>query len=90
MNEILNKIDQQKARHGERMQSGCNIETIRRVAMTGKKTLNVDIPEAYLAFLKRTNGLDWNGTIFFAAEPSPYRDNPEMSFEGIIEANRRL
>lgn len=90
MNEILNKIEQQKAHFHEYMRPGCSEDALQRMLANAKKILGATIPSAYLTFLRQTNGLDWNGTVFFASEPSPYYDDENRMLEGIIEANQRL
>jgi hypothetical protein len=90
MHEILDQIERQKAHFGEHMQPGCPEEGLQHLAFRAKKELGAEVPQGYLGFLRRTNGLDWNGSLFFAARPTPYYDNPQMTLEGLIEANERL
>lgn len=52
--------------------------------------LHTAVPDSYQEFLRRTNGLDWNGTVFFASETSPYYDDPNLFLEGLVEENLRL
>lgn len=37
--------------------------------------------------MRRANGLDFNGTLFFAAENEPQVDKPSSFIEGFVEAN---
>lgn len=90
MNSILDKIERQKRHFGEHMQSSCSETDLQQLAKEALIKLKIEIPSPYLAFLRRTNGLDWNGTVFFAAKTSPYFDNQKMTLEGIVEGNERL
>jgi hypothetical protein len=90
MDDILDRIAKQKAHFGEHMQPGCSQEVVERLLTEAKQHLKVPIPESYIAFLRRTNGLDWNGTIFFAAMPTPNYDNPHVTLDGFVQGNQRL
>ncbi len=87
MDEILEKIERQKAHFGARMQPGCSDESIARLREEAREALQIDIPESYLKFLRRTDGLDWNGTVFFASHTAPYEGRQDLELEGIVPAN---
>lgn len=90
MRKILEKIKQLKLGCGRHMQPACEESVIPKLQSSAKQKLHVELPNSYLDFLRHTNGLDWNGAVFFAATNIPYVDKPQMSFESIVDANIRL
>ena len=48
----------------------------------------LSLDDAYLEFLSVCNGLDFNGTLFFASDTTASVNNPRHSIEGVVEANR--
>lgn len=49
--------------------------------------LSATIPGDYLAFLEKSNGLDWNGVTIFATETIPIEGFSDRFIEGFVDAN---
>ena len=90
MNAILDEVERQKNLLGEHMQPPCTEESIASLTRRARQEFGIEPPGSYLNFLRRTDGLDFNGTVFFASVISPYRGRPDLLLDGFIEANRRL
>ena len=69
------------------MQSPASEQSIAQLRRNSEKELNARIPDEYINFLKLTNGLDYNGLIFFACETVPIEGFNDRFIEGLVEAN---
>lgn len=90
MRDVLNEIEKQKSQFGEHLQPPASEAQLLELKSKVRQELHVDVPKSYVSFLRRTNGLDWNGTVLFASDTAGLRDNPRIKLEGLVEANTRL
>jgi hypothetical protein len=68
-------------------QPPCSGQQIERLREQARTELGDEVPEAYLGFLRLTNGLDWNGANFFATETTQTRGHRPGTIEGLVPAN---
>jgi hypothetical protein len=68
-------------------QPPCSEQQIERLREQARTELGDEVPEAYLDFLRLTDGLDWNGVEFFAADRTQTRGRRTAVIEGFVLAN---
>lgn len=86
--ELLEKIAQERAAYSESMQPPCPPRQIENLSKKALKNLNCNLPDGYIRFLEKTNGLDWNGITIYACETTLLVGYKDRYIEGIIEANQ--
>jgi hypothetical protein len=87
LGEVLRQIAADKASCGYRMQPPCRQEEIDILRHALASSLRIDIPAGYEDLLRVTNGIDFNGTLIFAARNTPHVNLPGTVIEGLMEAN---
>lgn len=83
-------LDEIKIRLQKRLivpQPPCSEQQIERLREQSRTELGDEVPEPYLDFLRLTNGLDWNGAQFFAAETTQIGGHRPGTIEGFVPAN---
>ena len=65
----------------EPVAAGATDQAVRQAAERVRAALGADLPDAYGAFLRRHDGLDFDGIVFYATAPR------EGFWQGIVEAN---
>lgn len=85
--EILQQVQAELQEYKIMPQPPCNEQQIERLRELARTELGDELPDAYLDFLRFTNGLDWNGVNFFAAETTPARGPRPGTIEGFVPAN---
>jgi hypothetical protein len=67
----LNRIQSALRRYGRDLQPPCSDEAL-KVARDGIwNALGMQIPDDYCRFLRRTDGMEWNGVCFYGACATP-------------------
>jgi len=72
------------------IQPPCSEEQIERLKMDTEELLYCKVPDQYIEFLRRINGLCWNGLVIYASAKSPltgFEHLPERFIEGLVDAN---
>jgi hypothetical protein len=87
---VLQRVAEKKSAKGYRMQPPCPPEALAQLQARTEAALKFQLPEGYLHFLSRSNGLLLNGTLIFASKPVELIDNPATSIDGFLEANQTL
>jgi hypothetical protein len=85
--EILQQIQAELQKYETVPQPPCSEQQIERLREQARMELGDEVPEGYLDFLRLTNGLDWNGTNFFAAETTEVHSHRPGTIEGFVPAN---
>jgi hypothetical protein len=85
--EILQQIQAEIQEDEMVPQSPCDEAQIERLREQARAELGDEIPEGYLDFLRLSNGLDWNGVHFFAAETTQMHGHRTAIIEGFVPAN---
>jgi hypothetical protein len=84
--EILREVHAHERKYGWFIEPPASPQEIATLKERTHAELGNDLPEEYAAFLSVSNGLDWNGTVFYATER--WTKTPERPFlEGVIDAN---
>lgn len=69
------------------LQPPCTKEDAEGLARRAEDELGSAIPSEYLAFLRTTNGLVWNGLLFYATQRTPIAGISRGSVPGFVESN---
>ena len=85
--EYLKKIRNQAQLYGDEMQLPCTISQIEDLNERVMLHLRTIVPRAYSDFLMLHNGLDWNGLVIYASEPTPIIGYSDRLINGFVEAN---
>ena len=85
--ELLREHIEDKTSYGERPQAPCDDTSLATLRDRARRELGLELPDAYVSFLRVTNGLDSNGLTVYAAETSSIVGHEDMSIEGIVDAN---
>jgi hypothetical protein len=85
--ELLKRVADEQRRFGSELQPPANEEQIKTLEERAARELKVELPDEYLDFLRRTNGLDWNGVVVFASESVPIVSHLDRSIPGVREMN---
>jgi hypothetical protein len=85
VDDLLAVINAELRQFGHTVRPPASPEAIERVRRIARDKLRTDLPESYLTFLGRTDGLDFNGYGIYAAteQKKPYRP-------GFVEVNEIL
>jgi len=85
--DLLQQIAIEQGRVGGGAQSPCSATQLERLARRVRVEFDTAPPPEYMDFLAQTDGLDWNGVVVYASEPSPIVGRPDRSIAGIVEMN---
>jgi hypothetical protein len=85
--ELLEQIQLELQKYEIVPQPPCSEQQIDRLREEARTELGDELPDAYLDFLRLSNGLDWNGLHFFAAETTQTRGDRPGMIEGFVPAN---
>jgi hypothetical protein len=85
--ELLEQIQVRLQQYEAVPQPPCSEQQIERLREQARAELGDEIPEGYLDFLRLSNGLDWNGVEFFAAETTQARGHRTGTIAGFVRAN---
>jgi len=85
--ELLERVAMEQERYGAVPQHPATEAELTRLRLRASEELGVGLPDEYEEFLKRVNGLDWNGVLFFATQPIPVAGPGGGSIAGVVEMN---
>jgi len=77
--EQLDQVATEQARYGAVPQAPATEVELARLRRRASEELGVELPAEYEEFLKRVNGLDWNGVLLYATETT--------TIAGVVEMN---
>src|SRR5215470_12570292 len=83
--ELLAEINAEKREFAQPIWPPASPDAIARLRRHARDTLRIDLPEDYMAFLGRNDGLDFNGYVIYGAT-----EHKEPFLSGFVEANERL
>ena len=84
---LLEAIKGRKHSYGEDLQPPCSHEDLKSLRIRAKSELDFDIIDGYARFLKKANGLDWNGLVVYASKRAPIVGYSDRFIDGFVEAN---
>jgi len=85
IDDLLVKINAEQREFDQMIRPPASPDAIARLRTLARDTLQTDLPEDYVTFLGRNDGLDFNGYVIYGATE---RKEPFLS--GFVEANERL
>ncbi len=88
MIEVLDLIAADQQRAGEVSQPPAREDGIRALALAMKSEFNAQLPIDFAAFLKQSNGLDYNGLVIYGSDQTPENTGPGGFWQGLIAANQ--
>jgi len=85
---LLQPVADDKKQYGLSMQPSCVCGRMGSLRDRVKEELQADLPSEYEEFLAHTNGLDYDGLVFYGSEPGPIAGYDDRVLDGIVEANQ--
>jgi hypothetical protein len=85
---IVKAIAEEKKNYGLKMQDPCPEGAVAKLRKLVKDEFGAELSADYCLLLKKTNGLDHNGIVFYAGETTPIAGYKDRFIEGFMEANR--
>jgi hypothetical protein len=85
LEELLDRIDAEKRDFDQTVWPPASPAAIERLRAYARDTLRTELPAGYIAFLKRNDGLDFNGYVIYGAA-----EHADPFLSGFAEANARL
>jgi hypothetical protein len=85
--ELLEQVEKERQAYGLSMQPPASADEITTLKKKAKKSLAYDLDENYAGFLRRRNGLVWNGFFVYAAAITPIAGYSDRFIDGFVEAN---
>lgn len=85
IDELLAEINAEKREFAQPIWPPASPDAIERLRKLARDTLQADLPEDYVAFLGRNDGLDFNGYVIYGAT-----EHKEPFLSGFVESNERL
>jgi len=73
--------------YAEQLQPPCSDAELHALRHRARLELGHDAPDEYVRFLKRANGIDWNGLVIYASERAPIVGHADRSIDGFVDAN---
>ena len=85
IDELLAKINAEQREFDQTIWPPASPDAIARLRTAARDTLQTGLPEEYVTFLGRNDGLDFNGYVVYGAT-----EHKEPFLSGFVEANERL
>ena len=82
----LHDVQDERRRYRGFIEAPATPEQIAALREDVRADLGIDLPEDYAAFLALSNGLEWNGTLFYATERRAESADRPFRF-GLLEVN---
>jgi hypothetical protein len=82
---LLWRIDAEKRAYDQAIWPPADEETIDRLRAHARQTLKTELPESYIALLRRNDGVEFNSYAIYGAT-----EHKQPFLGGLIEANARL
>jgi hypothetical protein len=84
--DLLSEVHALQRKYGRAIEPPASTEQIAVLRDTVRAELGVDLPDGYAKFLAVSNGLDWNGTLFYATERRAKAPGHPF-LDGVVPAN---
>jgi hypothetical protein len=84
---ILKNIQRDIHSYAGKLQDPAAEFELQGLQVQSKNELGIHLPDEYIAFLSKNNGLDYNGTVFYASDRSLIAGYNDRYIEGVIFAN---
>lgn len=90
--DLVNDIQTIQQEYGEQMAPAATAAGLAQLLLEAKQQLAYDVPDAYLALLARTDGIEWNGYQLYASKAQPFVNDAgrlKYAFRGLVEVNEQ-
>lgn len=87
MQAVIEQVQQDQAKYGEASQGAATGDQIARAQSEVQARFGATLPEDFLAFLRRNNGLNYNGAYLYGATQSEDAPGPNGFWQGVVAAN---
>ncbi len=85
---LIAALEADQASHGEVRQGPASAAEIDRLRAALHAEFGAVLPQDYALFLRRANGLDYNGPVLYGATQSQAAPGPNGFWQGLCAANR--
>jgi len=86
--ELLEEIAANRRKRGRDLQPPASDAQLADLRKRARQQLRYELPDAHLAFLRRANGLDYNGLSLYCSERSVIVGTQDRYIPGFVEANQ--
>lgn len=86
----LERIREQNASFGDPNQPQAPADALARLTVEARETLDYDVPDDYLHFLRLSDGLHFNGFSVFASSTVPIAGYTDRFIGGFVDSNLRF
>lgn len=83
----LEQITEDNRSYGDEPQLGATKAELDTLRQRASDELSVRLPDAYLEFLRNSNGLDYNGTVIYSTHRVPITGYDDRFIEGFVGSN---
>lgn len=83
----IERIETDQLTHGEARQGAASAEQVARAREELRSRFGAALPEEYAAFLRRCNGMDYNGLVLYGASQSEDKPGAKGFWQGLVPAN---
>lgn len=83
----IEQIKTDQVARGEAYQGAASAEQIAAVREELRVRFGAALPNDYATFLRRTNGLDYNGLVLYGTSQNADKPGPDGFWQGLIAAN---
>jgi hypothetical protein len=87
---LLKRIAREKEQYGLKLQPPCDQSSRMSLRDQVSAELSKHLPDDYVSFLEKTDGLDHDGLVFYGSHPAPIEGYRDRRIDGLIEANHSL
>lgn len=87
MEDVLDAVRADQINAGENVQPPLSAPEIEAATQQAKRQSAIEIPEDFLEFLSRANGIDYNGVVIYGGTQSPEQPGPGGFWQGLSAAN---
>jgi hypothetical protein len=85
---LIEALEAEQAAHGEARQGPASTVDIDRLRAALHAEFGAVLPQDYALFLRRANGLDYNGLVLYGATQNETARGPGDFWQGLCAANR--
>ena len=86
--DILQEVIDLKMQFGDQINPGATDEDMKKWLLACRTELNKEIPDEYLQFLKKINGIEFDGFILYGIDLEYVTQRTEVYISGLISNNK--
>ncbi|WP_266160884.1 YrhA family protein [Dyella silvatica] len=85
--DLLKQLEAEQRKYGDALPPAATEIQIAELQQAAQREFALDLPQGYLAFLRLSNGLEWDGVCIFSSSKTTYAGHPERTFFDLVEHN---